>query len=80
VYKVIAYRQRPTGSKEYLLKWRGYTDQDNSWEPYENLNKALQRFVERSLYLLVDVADIGNKPCGSTFLDSVLVGLTDIKA
>jgi hypothetical protein len=48
VEKVIAYRYSPTGSKEYLLKWKGYKEQDNSWEPYENLNRELQKFVDSS--------------------------------
>ena len=25
---------------EYLIKWEGYDDTNNSWEPAENLNEA----------------------------------------
>jgi hypothetical protein len=46
VDKVLAYRHTPAGSKEYLLKWKGYREKDNSWEPIENLNKELQRLVD----------------------------------
>jgi hypothetical protein len=48
VEKALAYRLRPDGQKEYLLKWRGYSDEENSWEPYNNLNETLQNFVDNN--------------------------------
>lgn len=27
------------GRKEYLIKWKGYSKKNNSWEPQSNLNK-----------------------------------------
>jgi hypothetical protein len=48
VEKVLAYRVNAKGVKEYLLKWKGYSDSDNSWEPYDNLNAALGHYIDKN--------------------------------
>ena len=42
VEKILAHRTRNNG-KEYLVKWLGYPDSDNTWEPDTNLTNCQQR-------------------------------------
>jgi hypothetical protein len=33
----IVERRRRAGKDEFLVKWKGYTDEHDSWEPEENI-------------------------------------------
>ncbi|KAL5283962.1 HP1C family protein [Megaselia abdita] len=54
VEKVIDKRITVEGRIEYLLKWRGYTDADNTWEPEVNCNcpHLIKKFEEDRLIKL----------------------------
>ena len=44
VEHILAHRDKSYGKKkvrEYLIKWTGYTDDHNSWEPASNLSSDL---------------------------------------
>ena len=34
------------GGREYLVKWLGYSDEDNTWEPADNLQNCLGKITE----------------------------------
>ena len=36
--EAIVGRRNNGGRVEYLIKWKGYSDEENTWEPESNLN------------------------------------------
>jgi hypothetical protein len=45
VEKVIKGRYLPDGSVEYLIHWQGYSKEDRTWEPEQNLNQHLRSYL-----------------------------------
>ena len=50
VEKVLESKTDETGKKFFLIKWLGYPDEDNTWEPEENCNcpKLIKKFVKKA--------------------------------
>jgi len=42
--RIVGKRTR-RGRVEYLVRWRGYTDEDDTWEPRENLMAGADRMI-----------------------------------
>jgi hypothetical protein len=47
VERIIRGRYR-NDRLEYLVKWKGYPNSRNTWEPLTNLNKATLEYLERN--------------------------------
>ncbi|PIK53276.1 putative chromodomain Y-like protein [Apostichopus japonicus] len=50
VYKILARRKTRKGNLEYLVRWKNYGEEDDTWEPIENLqdcDEVLNDFNER---------------------------------
>jgi hypothetical protein len=39
---ILNHREDDDGNRDFLIKWRGYPDSENSWEPEENLENAAE--------------------------------------
>ncbi|XP_044764588.1 chromobox protein homolog 1-like [Coccinella septempunctata] len=46
VEKIVDVRPISGGDKEYLIKWIGYSDADNTWEPAKNIQPELVQAFE----------------------------------
>ena len=49
LHRDVAGRGRPR--REYLVKWLGYSELDNTWQPEDHLNNArgaVDRYLHRS--------------------------------
>ena len=48
VEKILAKRKLPSGKYEYLCKWKNYKSSANTFEPYDNLSKEAQDYVDNN--------------------------------
>ena len=39
-------KRRINGKEEYLIKWKGYSDEDSTWEPLSHLKLILDEVKE----------------------------------
>ena len=41
--RIMAERVSPAdGTRQFLVRWEGYTEADDTWEPMGNLNNAIR--------------------------------------
>ena len=64
IEKIINHRDTSNG-REYLIKWKNYSDEDNSWEPESNLDDfeivhRYQKQIESSLTPSSEGSDVVN--------------------
>ena len=60
VNKIIHKKFMKNGNVKYLIDWKGYGEEERTYEPFENLNKCAQEYVKTH-----DIPAI-NKPRKST--------------
>ncbi|XP_024869875.1 chromobox protein homolog 3-like [Temnothorax curvispinosus] len=49
VEKIIEVRFKKNGTKEFLIRWKGFSTADDTWEPEKNLNcpELIARFMQK---------------------------------
>ena len=46
IVEKVLNKRRKKGGIEYLLKWKGYPDSENSWEPYSSIKDTCQELID----------------------------------
>ena len=49
VEQILAEEQRNNGETFFLIKWKGYSDLDNTWEPHTNIKHLGMMFKNVNL-------------------------------
>eukprot|EP00466_Bigelowiella_natans_P012974 jgi/Bigna1/72445/fgenesh1_pg.20_\ len=60
VERIILSRYNVDGELQYLIKWKGYKGEDNTWEPSSNISPELIEAFNKS-FLHNKLVDIGKK-------------------
>lgn len=49
VEKIIEVRFKKNGAKEFLIRWKGFSANDDTWEPEKNLNcqELISKFMQK---------------------------------
>ena len=53
IEKIVDKRVDSDGQVEYFVKWKGYGDEENTWEPIENIeaDTMIEEFEKKRYFL-----------------------------
>lgn len=45
VERIVGIKTNRAGEKLYKVRWKGFSDSEDTWEPYENLTDGCDRLI-----------------------------------